>query len=48
MPGADGRRVQDVIGQGSIRLGVTDAPLDLETIYADVVLAAEGHVETQA
>lgn len=38
---AEGWHVQDVIGRGAMRLGLIDEPLDLDTVYADVVFAEE-------
>jgi Uma2 family endonuclease len=34
---ADGWRVEDLIGQASIRLGVCDAPIPLDALYRDLV-----------
>lgn len=37
----EGWHVQDVIGRSVARLGLIEEPLDLDTVYADVVFAEE-------
>jgi Uma2 family endonuclease len=34
---ADGWRVEDLIGQAAMRLGVSDAPIPLDAIYRDLL-----------